>query len=308
MMLLISLKAQTANENNTSLPWVLLLGAEFIRKTNTQRLKSRKRRPSIHYCFRGACCQSRLVHQQEFLLRRRQNQVSELNKHNHTVQTNGLQRLATSEPDRVQHLMGNDIFCCEQALGSFGETEVEQRMTEATAVCNSPCRGERKMAATLWLFLFLLDGTFGQRRRNAEQVWERTDKRIFLKNSHIKCSFFLNSFWFQQVPWKYFDVSTKCIEIITGLETMSSSERFYGARGMWGGICFHKENLIVFYPDTHQTFTWITQKNAAFGIVRCYVTAPPGSLLTGYPTFIPQIAINYFCPISQAELRHYYGH
>lgn len=58
----------------------------------------------------------------------------------HTVWTNGLQHSPTVGPDLVQHLLGNNIFCCKQVFGCFWDPEVEQKLTEAAAVCNLPCR------------------------------------------------------------------------------------------------------------------------------------------------------------------------
>lgn len=66
---------------------------------------------------------------------------------------------------------------------------MEQKLTEAAAVCNLPCReveGVREKAVTLRLFLFILDGTFGQIHTHAEslennaQTFYRTVAYIFL--------------------------------------------------------------------------------------------------------------------------------
>lgn len=56
------------------------------------------------------------------------------------------------------------------------------------------------------------------------------------------------------------------------------------------------------------TSSCITRQNTAFGIVRRYMRAPPGSFLTGHPAGILRIAITFFGPISQAGLRCYYTH
>lgn len=87
----------------------------------------------------------------------------------------------TGGPERVQHLIGNNIFCCKQALGSFWESEVEQKLTEAAAVCNSPCRevegvGEKRQRPCDCFYLLSMERLDKGTEMPSESLENKTDR------------------------------------------------------------------------------------------------------------------------------------
>lgn len=176
MTLLISPEAQAANENETRRNVrVLFLGAEIYPHDEHRPVEITSCLATVgvlDWPVANPDTSDSSVHQ-SFYLDNYENSYQE-KKRNAITQfgQTAFSIFPTGGPERVQHLIGNNIFCCKQAFGSFWEPEVEQKLTEAAAVCNSPRREAervRETAVTLRLFLFILSGTFGQKHTIAEQ-------------------------------------------------------------------------------------------------------------------------------------------